>query len=354
MTSQERIETIFSGGIPDRVGIFDSAWGTTLERWHREGLPEGIAPLDHLGVNDIVRMGADDSLRFPIQALEETADHKIYVDANGVTRKDLQSKGGGWTPHWLDFTIKDRETWEEHRGRLVYDDDRIPKHAKAVYDKARKEGKYVMYSGHACFHPIWHWIGQVNELFWMVEQPDLVRDMFDAFAQLVIDIYEGFKAKGFQFDGVFMADDLGYRNATLISPTMYRELVLPVHQRICDHMAEDGLAVTLHSDGDIRELIPMFIEAGFRGLHPLEAKANVDVRDMKGRYGDQLVMLGGIDVRELSTTKEAIEEEIRSKITVAKQGGGYIYHSDHSVPDDVSFENYRYVIKMVKRYGLCD
>ena len=48
---------------------------------------------------------------------------------------------------------------------------------------------------------------------------------------------------------------------------------------------------------------------------------------------------------------KVIEEEIKTKISVAKQGGGYIYHSDHSVPDDVSFEQYKRVIELVHKYG---
>ena len=353
MTSQERIETIFDGGVPDRVGIHDTAWGTTLERWRREGLPEGVAPLDYLGVNDIVKIGGDDSLRFPIQVLEEGEDYRVYVDNNGVTRKDL-NPGGGWTPHWLDYTIKDRSTWEQHKYRLAYDDARLRENALDVYRHARQEGKYVMYSGHACFHPIWHWIGQVNEFIWMAEQPELIQEMFGAFAQLVIDIYEGYKGKGITFDGAFMADDMAYRNGTLFSNAMYREMVFPFHKRICDHMTADRLSVTLHSDGDIREFIPMVIEAGFRGLHPLEAKVGLDVGELKRDYGDRLGLHGNIDVRALATTKETIEEEIRNKLTAAKQGGGYIYHSDHSVPDDVSFENYTFAIEMVKKYGSYD
>ena len=189
MTSRERIATIFSGGIPDRVGIHDSIWGSTLERWHREGLPAGVDPLDYLGVNDIVRINADDSLRFPVRVLTETDEYRTYVDANGVTRKDLKT-AGGWTPQWMgEFTIRDRKSWEENRHRLAFCDARIPEDTMQVYRKAREEGKFVMYSGHACFHPIWHWIGQVTEFVWMAEDPDLVREMFEAFVQLVIDNY---------------------------------------------------------------------------------------------------------------------------------------------------------------------
>ena len=86
-------------------------------------------------------------------------------------------------------------------------------------------------------------------------------------------------------------------------------------------------------------------------MHPLEAKARLDVRDLKPKYGHRLVLFGNIDVRKLSAGPEAIEEEIRTKVGFAKEGGGYIYHSDHSVPNDVSLENYRYALKMLEKYG---
>jgi uroporphyrinogen decarboxylase len=156
---------------------------------------------------------------------------------------------------------------------------------------------------------------------------------------------------GFEFDGAFLSDDLGYQVAPLISPALYRELVYPYHKRLCDHFADHGLKTMLHSDGNVAPLIPHFLEAGFAGLHPLEAKAGLDVRELKAAYGDRLVFLGNIDVRKLSGTREEIEGEIASKISIAKENGGYIYHSDHSVPNSVSFENYGFAIELVKRYG---
>ena len=56
-------------------------------------------------------------------------------------------------------------------------------------------------------------------------------------------------------------------------------------------------------------------------------------------------------MRKMSGLEKEIEEEIKSKILIVKEGGGYLYHSDHSVPLSVSFENYKYVIELVKEYG---
>ena len=46
-----------------------------------------------------------------------------------------------------------------------------------------------------------------------------------------------------------------------------------------------------------------------------------------------------------------IEKEIQEKFAVAKEGGGYLYHSDHSIPDDVSFRKYQFVMECVRKYG---
>jgi uroporphyrinogen decarboxylase len=110
--------------------------------------------------------------------------------------------------------------------------------------------------------------------------------------------------------------------------------------------------VILHSDGRILDLAPYFVEAGLDCLNPLEVKAGMDLIQLKGRYGDRLAFMGGIDVRAMAADDPAvIEAEIRTKLQVAKAGGGYIYHSDHSVPNNVSFQQYQRVIELVLKYG---
>ena len=189
---------------------------------------------------------------------------------------------------------------------------------------------------------------------WLIEDPDLITDMFTAHTQLAIDLYDGISALGLEFDGVWINDDLGYRNAPLISPAMYHDLIMPHHKRLSDHFAKDGLKMMIHSDGNVGPLIPDFIEAGIAALQPLEVKAGLDVRVLKPLYGDRLVLFGNIDARVLASTREEIEEEIRTKVTAAKQGGGYIYHSDHSVPSNVPFENYLFAVEMIGKYGRYD
>jgi uroporphyrinogen decarboxylase len=71
------------------------------------------------------------------------------------------------------------------------------------------------------------------------------------------------------------------------------------------------------------------------------------------KYGDHLTFWGNINIITMSDgTDDEIEEEIRSKVTPFKEsGGGYIYHSDHSVPPTVNFERYRLVLDLVRKYS---
>jgi uroporphyrinogen decarboxylase len=344
------VRRVLNGEFPDRVPLDDSYWQTTIDRWRGEGLPAGASPRDHFGTNEIVCLGGDYTMQFPERVLFEGDGVRRYWDSDGALRRDLHV-AEGWTSQWLDFTIVTREDWLAHRERMAYNESRVASWVLDAYRRARAEGRFICYAAHACFHPTWMRIGMENMLMWMLDDPGFIDELFAAHAQLVIDIYEGMRRRGIEFDGARLADDLGYRVAPLISPALYRELVYPHHKRLCDHFRAHGLKTILHSDGNIAPLIPHFLDAGFVALNPLEVKAGLDVRALEAQYGDRLVYYGNIDVRKLSGSREDVEEEVIGKLSAIAAHGRYIYHSDHSVPNSVSYENYAYAIELVRRYG---
>ena len=92
------------------------------------------------------------------------------------------------------------------------------------------------------------------------------------------------------------------------------------------------------------------MEVGIDQLNPLEVKAGMEPITIKHKYGDKLTLHGGINA-VLWDDKEAIVEEIRRVIPVLKENGGYIFGSDHSIPNSVSLENFRAIVEEVKRVG---
>jgi uroporphyrinogen decarboxylase len=107
-----------------------------------------------------------------------------------------------------------------------------------------------------------------------------------------------------------------------------------------------------HTDGDVRGVLDLYLAAGFDCLQPLEAKANMDLRQLAPRWGDRLAFFGNIDVMTMATNDLGkIEEEIRTKFIAGKATRGYAYHSDHSVPPQVSWPTYLAMMEMIDRHG---
>ena len=108
----------------------------------------------------------------------------------------------------------------------------------------------------------------------------------------------------------------------------------------------------LHTCGQNMELVPLYVEAGFDVLNPLEVKAGMDIFALKRDFGEVLTLWGGIDVRAIANPDPAVlEREIRAKVAMAKQGGGYVFSSDHSIPENVSLQQYEHMLELGREYG---
>ncbi len=101
----------------------------------------------------------------------------------------------------------------------------------------------------------------------------------------------------------------------------------------------------MHSCGMVEKLVPGMIEAGIDCLQVIEVKAGMDLVELYRRYGERLSFMGGIDVRVLySNDREQTDAELEAKIPVVKGNYGYVLHSDHSIPDTVDYDTYRYFV----------
>ena len=89
---------------------------------------------------------------------------------------------------------------------------------------------------------------------------------------------------------------------------------------------------------------------GLDVLNPLEIKAGMDPVGITQRHGDRLSLRGGFDARNWSAWDTA-EAEIVEKLPVLMEKGGYVFGSDHSIPDTVSFDTMRRIVELVKRIG---
>jgi len=350
MTPRERWLCALRHEEPDRLPIHDTLWERTVARWRMEGLPADQSPDAYFGY-EMAPQGPDISLQLPVTTLEETETYVIATDTNGATHRVFRDHES--TPELLDYTITSPESWEQHRTRLQWNETRVDWEPALAANRAlRRQGQFVPYFAHIGYDWLQRIVGPERMLVAMATDSAWVQDMMRTLMDLVVRGCEAMLARGFVFDGAFIANDMGYRNGTLFSPAMFRQYEYPEQQRLYGYLASQGLPAILHSCGNVREFIPLLIEAGLTCLQPLEVKAGMDLIALKRRHGDRLAFMGGIDARAMAHPDPAvIEQEISTKLPVARQDGGYIYHADHSVPDNVSFAQYRRVMELVREYG---
>jgi uroporphyrinogen decarboxylase len=351
MTSRERFRTALRRQESDRVPRMElSYWPDTLDRWRQEGMAEGSSPAELFDLDPVVCLRLDNSLRLPVEKLEETADWVLERDADGVVYKRWTNQYG--PPSEVDTLIKTRADWEQHRNRLRPDPERIS-------DGVREAITTAAEAGHFCTinpgEPVW-WtlrtLGMESALLALAAEPEFFADMLDRQAALGLEMMRQLLAEGLRPDAVWFSADLCYRNGMLFSPDSYRQYMMDHHRAFADLCHANDMFLLLHCDGDVREFVPLLIEAGFDGIEPLEARAGNDVRDLKARYGDRISFFGNINMDVLATgDRDQIAHEVVSKVEAAKVGGGYIHQSDHSVPPTVSLDSYTFAMELAREHG---
>lgn len=350
MNTNERIGRMFRHEDADRVPITDSPWASTIERWHREGMPAGVDWREYFDVDRVEQIAVDTSPRYPRKVIEQTDEYEIARNRWGVTLKQWTHAES--TPEFMDHTVVDRDSWLKAKARMTPANDRVNwDKLKADYPRWREQGRWIVGRFWFGFDVTHSWmVGTERLLMALIDDPEWCVDMFNTFLDMDIAMFETIWQAGYTFDAIRWPDDLGYKGKQFMSPGMYRQLLKPVQKRALDWAHSKGIYACLHSCGDIRPFIPEWVEIGIDSINPLEVKAGVDPIETKAGYGDQLVLHGGINA-VLWDKPEAVEAEMRRVVPAMKAGGGYILSSDHSIPSSVSLDDMRRIVALAKQLG---
>lgn len=155
-------------------------------------------------------------------------------------------------------------------------------------------------------------------------------------------------------DGITGGNDWAFKTGPMFSVRHLRRFIAPYLKRIVDEAHRHGLPYIKHGDGDLRTHLPVLVdEVGIDGLHAIEPNANMDIVDLKRRYGDRLTLLGNFDCDLLARgTPEQIDVEVARLMREVAPGGGYVFSTSNSVLMDVPLENLRAMDTAARRYGV--
>lgn len=357
MTSREIVTTLLNKQIPERMGCFDHWWPETIpDYWSKQGYPEGVDPEAYFDYDMSYCGGWFDTEPFRGQSavVDETDEWRVVRDGRGASLKYWKHKSG--TPEHMAFEVESPEVWKRYREPLLeFDPDRLgdTESVKAKVIQAKEKGKYSFFGHILYFEHMRNTMGDMVFLPALLEEPDWIRDFCQVHFDFMTRHLDAFFARTGVPDGFFVYEDLGYTNGLFCSPASLKELYFPYVKRFVAFLKDYGMQVILHTCGDVRMAVPMILDAGYDCLQPMEAKAGNHVVEFARTYGNSIAYMGNIDVTVLGTgDRNAIHEEVVGKVAALRElRVPYFFHSDHSVPPTVRFQDYEYAIELFRSHS---
>ena len=363
VTNRERFCKVLSFEPADRPPNYElGCLGQTVDRWIGEGMPEDAVymnwfegePYFDLERRGFAGLNISMLPPFEYQVLEDTEEYLIARHGNGVVTKALKAGTARGTrlcmDQYLSFPVTGRKSFAQIKKRY---DSSAPVRYPLWWDeqvrlwRTRDYPLGLLHNGtFGLYSQLRSWVGTEPISYLFFDDPALVEEMIEFNAEFFLALVER-ALREVEFDFFNFFEDLAGKGGPLVSPNIFRKFFLPRYKTIIERLRRAGIKhIMFDSDGDVEALIPLMLEAGITCLWPLEQASGMDPRRLRQRFGKDLALAGGIDKREISKDRKAIEAELNAKIPPLLESGGYIPFLDHVFPQDISYENFLYYLEL--------
>ena len=380
MTPRDRVLTVLNHEEPDRVPIVIGVSNAT-----------GIKMQPYQRIKRIIGVKAPDKFLYQWPELgtaevDEATMVRLHSDVRGVldlepaaTRRRNQNRRphddciDSWGSGQLEVTpgywfpgihpLIDATTVEELENYPYWPDMSDPSRVAHVADDARRlavQNEYAIMATPWLLFPFERahaMQGMEAFLLNMAMYPDFARALLEKIAGYCKVLMGRFLNElGDNVDIIKIGDDLGTQESLMISPQMYRDLLMPIHADFIDFIkARTSAKIFFHSCGDVFPLIEDFIDIGVDILNPIQTSSGKmsDLAALKKRFGRNIVFCGGIDSHRILPygSVEEVRQEVHRVIDLLGAGGGTMIGAVHTVMDDVPPENVLAMVDAVEEFG---
>jgi hypothetical protein len=389
-TPRDRFQSICRFERPDDPFFWGiSSWNEALDRWRDEGMPVGStdtmkdANMLLLGRQDqnegiqpkgaIFGMGRNGNPPWVVaidpiferRVLKEDAEHITQVDYDGSIVKRRKAADAS-IPQTLAYPVTDRASWLEYRNRLdpfspgrwpagweTMTDDKLnwPIRPEQVGRPWEERDFPLGMNLLSLYGNPRNYMGLENLSTTIYDDPAFVEEMMDWQAWLSMEMLKKVFDAGVSLDWVWLWEDMCFNKGPLVSPQFVRKVMVPRYRPVIDLLRSHGVsALILDCDGNIDELLPIWVDCGINATYPLECAAGMDGRKVRAKFGRSLILIGNIDKRALAAGRNEIEAELE-KVRALLKHGGYFPSVDHMIPPDVPYENLVYMINEIRAMG---
>lgn len=358
------------------------AWSETAEQWRGQGW-DGTPLQTLFGTDAYCECAADCGPvpAFTPETVSEDDATRVYINHEGILMREFKQHRDTSMPQFLKFPVEseadfdtllaerlgpklDLRLTDEWRARVrpgtATDSGRAP----ASSDGRSPRNRWLSpvsppvlprrcwpdrWGGF--FGPIRNLMGLENLCIAFYEQPALVERMVAQRADLLIEV-TGAILEHTEIDTFWFWEDMAYNHGSLVNPRLFRQFALPHYRRVVDFVRSRGVRhVGLDSDGNITELIPIWLDAGIDFLWPFEVAAGMDVLAVRRQYGHGLALGGGIPKQAVAIGGEEMRRAV-DRVMPLVEDGGYIPELDHGAPPDITWPHFRdYMEYLLARLG---
>jgi len=331
LTSRERVIAAFSFQPPDRVPRFETFWDYPPSWRERFGPPEDLTDIE---------IWVPDEATFPTRARRlEERDGWVY-EVNGWGAR-VRSRPGGYFTETLEVPIPegtdpDAVRFDDPRadGRFLQGCAGEAETRRRLAEAKRRHAVFGKTGGPYLRTTFVR--GEEQFLVDMAADHDLAKALADKVADHLTAVgVEELKRWDLRDTGIAIYDDMAHNRGPMFGPAAFERVLLPAYRRMVSAYKRAGARfVFLHSDGDVRPLLDMLVDAGIDGLNPLERRAGMAIEVMRRRY-PRLVLTGGMCNTDtlLNGPRQRIRDEARSILDLGRDGG--IVIGTHSISPEV-------------------
>ena len=322
MTPRERVLAVINHQEPDRVPLFFNfidakllralGVGTMLEAWKRLGVDTFVTGRTAWCDGRPTGLGYSPHPPPP----EESLGGSLYAGWNGVDEFGREWKHG----RYVGGVVATREDLHKFSPELKlrerYDSGTIDSWKKDYPDHA-----YALFSHTGPLGLTIESFGFIQFCYALFDNRTLIHESIELKTEWFIETSRHAVDLGMDF--VVMGDDMGFKGHGYVSPSDFKELAFPYYRRIVESIS---VPVFWHSEGYIRDYLPMAVEAGIKGIHGIEGAAGMNMAEIKREFGKDLVLLGNVDGNQIlcQPDLELVRREVDRCLQEGSEGGGYM------------------------------
>lgn len=290
---------------------------------------------------------------FETKVIEEKENTRIIINADGIL-EEAPKDNHGTIHRFIKSSVETPDDWKKVKEKHfnVSDPNRILdiESLKKIHPD---DHDYPL--GVNCGSML----GKIRDLltfeglcYAIYDYPQMVEDMVETACILVENALDQL-LPNFKFDYACGWEDICFKNGPIVSPEFFKDVVMPRYKRINAKLKKYGIDIWYTDcDGDVRPILPYFLEGGINCLFPFEVNGCSHPAELLAEYGKDLRIMGGFDKMQLKEGKDAIKRYMESVAPLVERGG-YIPFCDHRCPPDVSEENYLYYLDLKEEmFGL--